>query len=137
MHLAKTVFLIGSLLLINQIVSLLSVMFYVIDPSYQQLNNLLARQVKVLFISDEKGIPIPKELSREFIQATKMQVYNQREAEMNGLNEAELFPYFSHQMSQELGGEAEVRIYQGQDSFFWVRPPQAPEYWVKMPLDGF
>ncbi len=134
---SQTVFLIGSLLLINQIVSLLSVMFYVIDPSYQQLNNLLARQVKVLFISDEKGIPIPKELSREFIQATKMQVYNQREAEMNGLNEAELFPYFSHQMSQELGGDAEVRIYQGQDSFFWVRPPQAPEYWVKMPLDGF
>ena len=134
---SQTVFLIGSLLLINQIVSLLSVIFYVIDPNYQQLNNLLARQVKVLFISDEKGIPIPKELSREFIQATKIKVYSQRDAEMNGLNEAELFPYFSSQMSKQLGGEAEVRIYQGQESFFWVRPPQAPEYWVKMPLDGF
>lgn len=134
---SQTVFLIGSLLLINQIVSLLSVMFYVIDPSYQQLNNLLARQVKVLFISDEKGIQIPKELSREFIQATKIQVYTEEEAMQNGLAEAELFPYFSSQMSKELGGDAEVRVYQGQESHFWVSPPQAPMYWVKMPLDGF
>lgn len=134
---SQTVFLIGSLLLINQIVSLLSVMFYVIDPSYQQMNNLLARQVKVLFISDEKGIPVPKQLSEGFIQATKMEVYSQPGAEMNGLNQAELFPYFSSQMSKELGGNAEVRIYQGQESYFWVRPPQAPDYWVKIPLDGF
>ena len=134
---SQTVFLIGSLLLINQIVSLLSVMFYVIDPSYQQMNNLLARQVKVLFISDEKGIQVPKELSEGFIKATKMEVFSQRGAEMNGLNEAELFPYFSSQMSKELGGEAEVRVYQGQESYFWVRPPQAPNYWVKIPLDGF
>lgn len=134
---SQTVFLIGSLLLINQIVSLLSVMFYVIDPSYQQMNNLLARQIKVLFISNEKGIPIPKELSKEFILATKVEVFNQSRAEMNGLNQAELFPYFSSQMSKELGGKAEVRVYQGSESYFWVRPPQAPEYWVKIPLDGF
>lgn len=134
---SQTVFLIGSLLLINQIVSLLSVMFYVIDPSYQQMNDLLARQVKVLFISNEKGIRVPKELSEGFIQATNMEVYNQSEAEMNGLHEAELFPYFSSQMSKELGGKAEVRIYTGQKSYFWVRPPQAPNYWVKIPLDGF
>lgn len=114
---SQTVFLIGSLLLINQIVSLLSVMFYVIDPSYQQMNNLLARQVKVLFISDEKGIQVPKELSEGFIKATKMEVFTQRGAEMNGLNQAELFPYFSSQMSKELGGEAEVRVYQGQESY--------------------
>ena len=134
---SQTVFLIGSLLLINQIVSLLSVMFYVIDPSYQQMNNLLARQIKVLFISNEKGIPIPKELSKEFILATKVEVFDQSRAEMNGLNEAELFPYFSSQMSKELGGQAEVRVFQGSESYFWVRPPQAPDYWVKIPLDGF
>ena len=134
---SQTVFLIGSLLLINQIVSLLSVMFYVIDPSYQQMNNLLARQIKVLFISNEKGIPIPKELSKEFILATKVEVFDQSRAEMNGLNQAELFPYFSSQMSKELGGQAEVRVYQGSESYFWVRPPQAPDYWVKIPLDGF
>lgn len=134
---SQTVFLIGSLLLINQIVSLLSVMFYVIDPSYQQLNNLLARQVKVLFIANESGVKVPKEISKEFISATGIEVYTQQGAEEHGLFDAELFPYFSTQMSKRLGGEAEVRIFQGQDSFFWVRPPQAPNYWVKMPLDGF
>ncbi|NVK25689.1 MAG: two-component system sensor histidine kinase EnvZ [Gammaproteobacteria bacterium] len=133
----QTVFLIGSLLLLNQIVSLLSVMFYVIEPNYQQLNNLLARQVKVLFIANEQGVRIPKELSKEFIEATQIEIYHQSEAERNGLYDAERFSYFSTQMSEQLGGEAEVRIYQGKESFFWVRPPQAPDYWVKMPLDGF
>ena len=134
---SQTVFLIGSLLLINQIVSLLSVMFYVIDPSFQQINSLLARQVKVLFIADERGIQVPKELSEEFIKATKIQVHTRRSAEMNGLNEAERFPYFSSQMSKELGGNTEVRVYKGQASYIWVRPPQAPNYWVKIPLDDF
>lgn len=134
---SQTVFLIGSLLLINQIVSLLSVMFYVIDPSYQQMNNLLARQIKVLFIANERGIPIPNELSKEFMVATKMEVFDQHEAEMNGLNQAELFHYFSEKMSKELGGEAEVRAYEGAESYLWIRPPQAPDYWVKIPLDGF
>lgn len=133
----QTVFLIGSLLFVNQIVSLLSVMFYVIEPNYQQLNNLLAQQVKVLFIANEKGIRIPKELSKEFIEATKIEVYHQDNADQHGLYDAELFAYFSTQMSEQLGGEAEVRIYQGKESYFWVRPPQAPNYWVKIPLEGF
>lgn len=134
---SQTVFLIGSLLFINQIVSLVSVLIYVIDPSYLQMNNLVARQIKVLFIYDEKGAPMPQSLSKEFIQATKMSIYTQAEAEKNGLNEAEYLSYFTEQMSRELGGEAEVRLYEGRESYFWVRPPQAPDYWIRTPLDGF
>lgn len=134
---SQTVFLIGSLLLINQIVSLLSVISYVIEPNLRQINNLLARQVKVLFIPSDSGMPIPNELSKEYLAATKIEIFNQQQAERLGLNEAEVFPLFTSLMSQELGGDAEVRIYQGQESYFWVRPPQAPNYWIRMPLDGF
>jgi two-component system osmolarity sensor histidine kinase EnvZ len=133
----QTVFLVGSLLLINQIVSLVSVLFYVIEPSYQQVNNLLAKQVKVLFIADTQGIKVPRKLSEEFIQATEIKVFTEQLAELNGLLEADLYPYFSTQMSKQLGGKTEVRISQGHDYFFWVKPPQAPNYWVRMPLDGF
>lgn len=133
----QTVFLIGSLLMINQIVSYLSVVFYLFEPAYQQINNLMASQVKILFIGEENGYRLPARLSRDFIETTKIQVLTQRQAEWQGLNQAARYPYFSEQMSKKLGGEAEVRISQGELSFFWVRPPQAPNYWVKIPLDGF
>lgn len=133
----QTVFLVGSLLLINQIVSLVSVFFYVIEPSYQQVNNLLAKQIKVLFIADKQGIKIPRALSDEFIEATEIEVFTDNDAEANGLSQADLYPHFSNQMSRKLGGKAEVRISQGQSYFFWVKPPQAPNYWVRLPLDGF
>ncbi len=133
----QTVFLIGFLLLINQIVSYFSVIFYVIEPSYQQINNLLAKQVKVLFIADERQFQIDAELSRKYLEATDISILNQHQAEQEGLNDAELYPYFSSQMSKQLGGKAEVRISQGDVFYFWVRPPQAPHIWVKVPLDGF
>ena len=82
----QTVFLVGSLLLINQIVSLVSVLFYVIEPSYQQVNNLLAKQVKVLFIADTQGIKVPRKLSEEFIQATEIKVFTEQQAELNDSN---------------------------------------------------
>lgn len=132
----QTVFLIGSILLINQIVTYLSILLYVLEPSYQQINNLLAKQVKVLFISDSTGYQVPKQLSKEFIETTEIEIFSQRDAELNGLNEAEYYSYFSSLMSRELGGSAEVRIAQGELSFFWVRPPQAPNYWMKIPLQG-
>ena len=39
-------------------------------------------------------------------------------------------------MSALLGGPAEVRISQGDEYLFWIRPPQAPNFWVKIPLSG-
>lgn len=133
----QTVFLIGSLLLINQIVSYVSVVFYLFEPAYQQINNLMASQVKVLFLGDKNGYRVPTQLSKDFIEATKIQVMNEPDAMRNGLSQATHYPYFSEQMSEKLGGRAEVRISHGELSFFWVRPPQAPNYWVKIPLDGF
>ena len=133
----QTVFLIGSLLLINQIVSYLVVVVYLFEPAFQQINNLLASQVKVLFIGEDKKYQVPAELSRDFIEATNIEVLTQREAELQGLNQAPRYPYFSEQMSRKLEGPAEVRISQNERSYFWVRPPQAPNYWVKIPLDGF
>jgi two-component system osmolarity sensor histidine kinase EnvZ len=39
-------------------------------------------------------------------------------------------------MSILLGGPAEVRISQGDEYLFWIRAPQAPHLWVKIPLTG-
>lgn len=133
----QTVFLIGVLLLINQLVSYLSVVYYVIKPSYQQINHLIAKQIKVVFIDVEHSdVLLSEELTKRFQQATGIEVYTDATAPLNGLNEASYYPYFSYEMSQELGGPAEVRIAQQNSYAFWVKPPQAPQYWVKVPLTG-
>ncbi|WP_371379475.1 two-component system sensor histidine kinase EnvZ [Thalassotalea aquiviva] len=132
----QTVLLIGFLLLINQVVSYLSVAVYVIQPSLQQINQLLAKQVKVVFIDAGNDSFSPK-LAKAFHQETGIGVYRERDALRLGLADASHFPYLSKQMSELLDGEAEVRIFQGEEYLFWIRPPQAPNLWVKIPLTGF
>lgn len=133
----QTVFLIGLLLLINQLVSYLSVAFYVIKPTTQQINHLIAKQIKVVFIDvgHTKSV-LSTELTARFQQATGIDVYTEQQALQHGLDQAIYYDYFSDLMSRELGGPAEVRVAQGDTYAFWVRPPQAPHYWVKVPLTG-
>lgn len=133
----QTVFLIGLLLLINQLVSYLSVAFYVIKPTTQQINHLIAKQIKVVFIDiGHTQSVVSTELTARFQQATGIEVYSEQQALHQGLEQAIYYGYFSDLMSRELGGPAEVRVAQGDTYAFWVRPPQAPHYWVKVPLTG-
>lgn len=133
----KTVFLIGFLLLINQLVSYFLVAVYVIQPSLQQINHLIAKQIKVVFIDVGKpGERLPTELIVKFREATGIEVYSEAQALANGLDQAIYYPFFSDQMSRELGGHTEVRIEQDNLFAFWVRPPQAPQFWIKVPLTG-
>ena len=122
------------LLLINQIVSYISVTYYFIRPSYQQINNLLATQIKLVFIGDRNHFD--PELNRRFYAATGIRVYTHRQALAQGLDQAVYYQFLSRQMSQRLGGEAEVRITPGEPYLFWVRPPQNPNLWITIPMIG-
>ncbi len=131
----QTVMLIGLLLLVNQVVSYISIALYVIQPSAQQINELLAKQVRVVFI-DVKGAELTPAMAEAFHRETGIGVYSEPVAMQLGLENARYYPYRSEQMSLLLGGPAEVRISQGEEYLFWIRPPQAPMLWVKIPLSG-
>ncbi|MCG9712629.1 two-component system sensor histidine kinase EnvZ [Shewanella insulae] len=137
---SQTVLLIGSLLLVNQLVSYLSVAVYFIQPTYQQINQLIARQVNLLFVD---GIDIGREhLSmvdalNAKVRDDSMEIYNLKQAREAGVDRAAYYSLLSAQMSEHLGGKAEVRIAQGQEFEIWIRPPQAPSVWIKVPLTGF
>ena len=137
---SQTVLLIGSLLLVNQLVSYLSVAVYFIQPTYQQINQLIARQVNLLFVD---GIDIGREhLSmvdalNAKVRDDSMQIYNLKQAREEGVDRANYYSLLSAQMSEHLGGKAEVRIAQGTEFEIWIRPPQAPSVWIKVPLTGF
>ena len=131
----QTVLLIGLLLLINQIVSYISIAVYVIQPNAEQINELLAKQVKVVFIDVEDAEFSPK-MAEAFHRETGIGVYREKDAMREGLANAMYYKYRSNQMSELLGGNAEVRISHGEQFLFWIRPPQAPNLWVKIPLSG-
>ncbi|GAB3014172.1 two-component system sensor histidine kinase EnvZ [Bowmanella dokdonensis] len=130
----QTVLLIGLLLLINQVVSYLSVTYYFIRPSYQQINNLLATQIKVIFI---EGLDHQDpDLHRDFFEATGIQIMNDWQAREAGLEQAKYYQFLSRQMSGLLGGTADVRITPGDPYLFWVNPPQDRSLWITVPMQG-
>ena len=131
----QTVLLIGFLLFVNQVVSYVSFALYVIEPNQQQINQLLAKQVRVVFI-DIKDARLSPKMAEAFHRETGIGVYREKDALKLGLASAGYYPYRSEQMSELLGGPAEVRISQGDEYLFWIRPPQAPNLWVKIPLLG-
>ncbi len=131
----QTVLLIGFLLFVNQVVSYVSFALYVIEPNQQQINQLLAKQVRVVFI-DLKDARLSPKMAEAFHRETGIGVYREKDALKLGLASAGYYPYRSEQMSELLDGPAEVRISQGDEYLFWIRPPQAPNLWVKIPLLG-
>ncbi|MBY5994017.1 two-component system sensor histidine kinase EnvZ [Ferrimonas balearica] len=136
----QTVLLIGCLLLINQLVSYVSVAVYVIKPSTQQINQLLARQVELVFKDLQLDLDTltPLDAIREKLSEDQhMEAFSIPEARKQGLNEATYYRVLSDQMSQYLGGDAEVRITGGDRYLIWIRPPQAPQIWLRVPLSGF
>ena len=130
----QTVLLISILLFINQIVSLVSVTFYFVSPNVQQINNLLATQIKLAFVEDiDSQNP---QLDPRFYKAAGMQVYNQSQAIQNGLDQATPYQFWSRQISESLGGEAQVRITHGEPYLYWINPPQNPDIWITIPMVG-
>ncbi len=131
----QTVLLIGVLLLINQIVTYVSIALYIIQPNSHQINQLLAKQVRVVFI-DVKDAELSPKMAEVFHRETGIGVYRENYAMTLGLQNAVYFPFRSEEMSILLDGPAEVRISMGDEYLFWIRPPQAPNLWVKIPLTG-
>ncbi|MCF6435473.1 two-component system sensor histidine kinase EnvZ [Pseudoalteromonas sp. MMG022] len=132
----QTVFFVGGLLLLNQIVSYITVTLYVFKPTFEQVNLMLAKQVKTVFIDWEDGVETNDELSNKFFEITGIEVMTQRQAYINGLDRAKEYSLLSKSMSEQLNGSARVRISQGDPIVYWVEAPQAPGYWVRVPLTG-
>jgi len=133
----QTVFLVAALLLINQVVSYVTVSLYVVKPTIEQVNLMLAKQVKTVFIDWEDGIEINDDLSEKFFEITGIDVMTQREAMRQGLGQTREYPMLSRSMSAQLNGSARVRITQTGPLVYWIEAPQAPGYWVKIPLTGY
>jgi two-component system osmolarity sensor histidine kinase EnvZ len=137
----QTALLIGFLLLINQLVSYALVVKHVVEPSFKQINMLLAKQVKLVFMNmPEQGreqLPIDEILTDQFKEATGLRVYPAYLAPKYGLDKAVPYHFLSKQMSEYLGGNTEVRVAKEELFMVWINPPQDPYIWIKVPLEKF
>lgn len=135
---ARTVGLLALVLFLNQVVSYLMVSNYVVKPSVEQITQLVAKQIKTMFIRETSLAERQHDqsLAIAFYDATGIRVFDNEKALTEGLQLTTYYGYLSEVMSQELGGEAQVRIAQGEQFFVWVKPPQAPDYWIRVPLNS-
>lgn len=137
----QTALLIGFLLLINQLVSYMLVVKHVVEPSFKQINTLLAKQVKLVFMNmPEQGreqLPTDEILTEQFKEVTGLRVYPAYLASKYGLDKATPYFFLSKQMSEYLGGETEVRVAKEELFMVWIKPPQDPYIWIKIPLEKF
>ena len=130
----QTVVLIAGLLLINQIVTYLSVINYFIRPSYQQINTLVATQVEQIFLQDLNSPDNP--LREEFMKSTGTRFHTAQTAMHAGLRDATYYSFMSDQISKKLGGKTDVRTTGGANYLIWIRPPQNPDMWISIPMQG-
>ena len=137
----QTVLLIGVLLLINQVVSYLSVTYYFIQPSYQQINSLLATQVKSVLAED---LLVSNDDSRSrYFDKTDIQILDASKARTKGLESAVYYGFMSSQVSEQLEQLADVRIStvsQQNDASapytVWVSLSRYPDTWIAIPITG-
>ena len=137
----QTVMLIGVLLLINQVVSYLSVTYYFIQPSYQQINSLLATQVKGVLAND---LLVSNEENRQrYFKHTQIRILNSSDAKRKGLENAVYYGFMSSQVSEQLRQLADVRIstvsQQSDNSApytVWVSLSRYPDTWIAIPITG-
>lgn len=129
----QTVLLVGVLLLINQVVSYLSVTYYFIQPSYQQINSLVATQVDTIF--DQDIVTDPQRRAR-FTERTNIAFYTHNEAIEYGLNDATSYRFMSNQISAELDGITDVRLSTEIPYRIWINPPQNTQIWIVIPMPG-
>ena len=137
----QTVMLIGVLLLINQIVSYISVTYYFIQPSYQQINSLLATQVKSVLAND---LLVSNQESRKaYFNETQVRVFDESVARQNGLETAVYYGFMSSQVSENINQLADVRIStesQANDEnapyTVWISLNRYPDTWISIPISG-
>ncbi|MFC3122644.1 two-component system sensor histidine kinase EnvZ [Agaribacter flavus] len=131
---AQTALLIGGLLLINQLVSYLSVTYYFINPSYTQINTLVSNQLSTLFISGNDTLSEEEKGRLQVLTGVKF--HDKISAMHAGVNNATYYEYMSQEVSKRLNRNVEIRVKPGENYIVWIQPSEDENLWISVPLDG-
>ncbi|MDR0806431.1 MAG: two-component system sensor histidine kinase EnvZ [Enterobacteriaceae bacterium] len=137
---ARTLLLIVSLLFISLVTTYFIVLNFAILPSIQQLNKVLAYEVRMIMtdrlkLEDGSYLVLPTQFQQEMYRESGISLHTDESAEESGLSWSQRYDFLSKQMEQQLGGPTEVRIQLSNHSpVIWLKTALSPLVWVRIPL---
>ncbi|EKT57182.1 two-component system sensor histidine kinase EnvZ [Providencia burhodogranariea] len=137
---SRSLFLFVALLFASLVTSYMVVLNFVVMPSLQQFNKVLAYEVRTLMtenmvLQDGTTVRVSPELRKKIYNELGITFYAQSAAMAEGLNWAKEYDFLSENMTEYMGGEAQVRLELGRDyPILWLTSYLAPDIWVRVPL---
>lgn len=130
---ARTLVLLASILVINQVVSYLMITMYVVKPSVQQLSYLVGKQIQAhQFVAEQRLLP---RLRERYSEISGVEEFNAAEAIELGVEYAVPYSFISYELSQLLEQPVTVRFSQAGPIHVWVQFDGQPE-WYRVILSG-
>ncbi|HGJ5882196.1 two-component system sensor histidine kinase EnvZ [Arsenophonus sp.] len=137
---SRSLFVIVTLLFASLVTSYLVVLNFVVMPSLQQLNKVLAYEVHTLLtekieLQDGNAILMPPSFKKKIYKELGINFYTESRAMAKGLRWARHYEELSQQMAEYMGGKADVRLEIAKEHpFLWLNSYLAPNVWIRLPL---
>ncbi|HGJ5860553.1 MAG TPA: two-component system sensor histidine kinase EnvZ [Arsenophonus nasoniae] len=137
---SRSLFVIVTLLFASLVTSYLVVLNFVVMPSLQQLNKVLAYEVHTLLtekieLQDGNAILMPPSFKKKIYKELGINFYTKSLAMEKGLRWARHYEELSQQMAEYMGGKADVRLEIAKEHpFLWLNSYLAPNVWIRLPL---
>ncbi|RUO23406.1 two-component system sensor histidine kinase EnvZ [Aliidiomarina iranensis] len=127
---ARTMLLIGAVLILNLALTYLVLTLYVVKPGVNQLSLLLARHIQVAQWVEKQDNP---NFALELKQLTGVSSYNRAEAQQNGLLQATPYSFLSDLFYETLNESADIRVGGQERLYIWVQP-ESDSRWYRVPM---
>jgi len=125
-------------LLGSQIYSYFAIFNYAFLPSLQQFNRILAHEVNLMLDENVElgnGVYLQAPSRRKLLEKLGVTAHHKSDAIHVEFDTATSIDFLSHEMSQELGNKAEVRLALGSESYvLWIKIDRLPNVLLRIPL---
>jgi two-component system, OmpR family, osmolarity sensor histidine kinase EnvZ len=123
--------LIGVLLMVNQIVTYISVSVFTVRPQFQPVIHLVSKQIQG-YAFQVKNVRDPKIVNR-YKKAIGLSVFTQKQLP-EAFRLATQYESLSEDLSRKLGSKAIVRLQDGDSLVAWVQLPETSAHWMRLEL---
>ncbi|RUO42771.1 two-component system sensor histidine kinase EnvZ [Aliidiomarina taiwanensis] len=131
---SRTLVLLVSVLLINQVVSYLMITLYVVKPGVQQMSYLVAKQIQThQLIAQQRLLP---NLQQGYQEISGVEEFTLEQAAVRGLQGATAYSFIANEVSKVLQQPVEVRFRQTDVIQVWVQI-DGQQSWYRVELEGF
>ncbi len=127
--------LIAAMLVLNQIVSYITISLYVIRPHIQQLMHVLGGEVRTVMVARSEDTPAA--IREQLLADRNLEFVSTRNGEPRALRSAKPYESLARPLSEVLGQRTEVRVEESDGFYFWVKAPDQGNLWLRFAMPEF